>query len=73
MKTLIEKKYINIGFGIGLLILLTINIVTYLNTSHHLDDEKITESAFKIIRYSDVLVFRMADAESNRIITKNMV
>ena len=66
MKTIIEKKYINTGFVIGLLMLLTINILTYLNTSRHLDDEGLTDSALKIIRYTDVLVYRVADAESSR-------
>ena len=66
MKTIIEKKYINTGFVIGLLILLTINILTYLNTSRHLDDEGLTGTALKIIRYTDVLVYRVADAESKR-------
>jgi len=66
MKTIIEKKYINTGFIIGLLILLTINILTYLNTSRHLDDEGLTNTALKVIRYTDVLVYRVADAESKR-------
>lgn len=66
MKTFITKKHINTGFVIGLLILLTINVLTYLNTSRHLSDEGTTGTALKIISYSDALVYKAADAESDR-------
>ncbi len=64
MKTLIEKKYLNIGFAAGLLILLAINILTYVNTFKNLSEEKLKNSAGKITGSSQELISELSESES---------
>ena len=64
MKTLIEKKYLNIGFAAGLLILLAINIITYVNTFDNLDDEKLLNSSGIISTTSEMMISSLAESES---------
>ncbi len=65
MKVLIEKKYINIGFVVALLILLSINILIYFNTTGLFDDEKWINKAVTIIHTSGMLSAKISEAESN--------
>lgn len=76
MKAFIQKKYVNTGFVISIIILLSINILAYLNIKRHLEDEVWIDNALMIIQTSEILVSKLTDAESNRcgyIITGNPV
>lgn len=66
MKKLPEKKYINTGFVIALLILIIVNIVIYLNISFHFEDEVIINKSLNIIQISEVLYSKIIEAETNR-------
>lgn len=66
MKRFLEKKYLNTGFVIALVILLSINILTYLNTSWHFQDEKYQTLALQTMQTSEALLGRMTQAETSR-------
>lgn len=66
MKILLEKKYINTGFAIAILILLSINVLIYLNTTKHFDYENWMEKAITTIHTSEMLSAKLTEAESNR-------
>ncbi len=74
MKRLPEKKYINIGFIAALLILISVNIVIYLNIRFNFEDEEIVTKSLRIIQSSESLYSNIIEAETNRrgyIITGN--
>lgn len=66
MKRIPEKKYINIGFIIALIILTSVNIVIYLNIRIHFEDEDIVNRSLKIIQLSEALYSNIIEAETNR-------
>lgn len=66
VKRLPEKKYINIGFIAALLILVSVNIVIYLNISFHFEDEEIITGSLRIIESSEALYSNIIEAETNR-------
>jgi PAS domain S-box-containing protein len=69
-----EKKYINIGFIAALLILISVNIVIYLNIRFHFEDEEIITRSLRIIESSEALYSNIIEAETNRrgfLITNN--
>lgn len=74
VKRLPEKKYINIGFVAALLILISVNIVIYLNIRFHFQDEEIITRSLTIIQNSEALYSTIVEAETNRrgyLITSN--
>jgi len=74
MKRTLGKKYLNIGFVIGLLILVSVNVVIYLNISFHFEDEKVITKSLRIIQASEELYSNIIEAETNRrgyLITSN--
>ncbi|NOS85655.1 MAG: PAS domain S-box protein [Ignavibacteria bacterium] len=74
MNRLPEKKYINIGFIAALLILISVNIVIYLNIRFHFEDEEIITRSLRIIESSEALYSNIIEAETNRrgfLITNN--
>lgn len=74
MKRLLEKKYINTGFVIALIILISVNIIIYLNIRFHFEDEEIITKSLTIIQSSEVLYSSIIEAETNRrgyLITSN--
>lgn len=66
MKKLPEKKYLNTGFVIALLILIIVNIVIYINITFHLEDEIVINKSLNIIQNSEVLYSKIIEAETNR-------
>ena len=66
MKPVPEKKYINIGFVIALLILVSVNIVIYINIRFHFEDEVIITKSLSIIQSSEALYSNIIEAETNR-------
>lgn len=74
MKRIPEKKYINIGFIAALLILISVNIVIYLNIRFHFEDEEIITKSLLVIQSSEALYSNIIEAETNRrgyLITSN--
>lgn len=68
------KKYLNYGFVIGLLILVSVNVLIYLNISFHFEDERVITKSFTIIKESEELYSNIIEAETNRrgyLITSN--
>lgn len=66
MRKLPEKKYINTGFVIALLILITVNIVIYINISFHFEDEIVINKSLNIIQHTEVLYSKIIETETNR-------
>jgi len=66
LKLVPEKKYINIGFVIALLILVSVNIVIYINIRFHFEDEVIITKSLSIIQSSEALYSNIIEAETNR-------
>lgn len=66
MKRLLEKKYINSGFIIALVILTSVNIVIYLNIRFHFEDEEVVTKSLTIIQTSEALYSNLIEAETNR-------
>lgn len=66
MEKIPEKKYINTGFVIALLILITVNILIYLNIRFHYEDESIITKSLTIIQSSEELYSNIIEAETNR-------
>ncbi len=66
MKKFLEKKYVNTGFVIALVILLSINILTYLNTSRHFQDEKYQTLALQTMQSSEALLSNLTQVETSR-------
>ncbi|KXK42250.1 MAG: signal transduction histidine kinase, partial [Chlorobi bacterium OLB5] len=60
------KKYINTGFVIALLILITVNIVIYINISFHFEDEIVINKSLNIIQHTEVLYSKIIETETNR-------
>ena len=74
MKRTLGKKYLNTGFVIGLLILILVNVLIYLNISFHFEDEKVINKSLRIIQASEELYSNIIEAETNRrgyLITSN--
>ncbi|HWA05343.1 MAG TPA: PAS domain S-box protein [Ignavibacteria bacterium] len=74
VKRIPEKKYINIGFIAALLILISVNIVIYLNIRFHFEDEAIITKSLLVIQSSEALYSAIVEAETNRrgyLITSN--
>lgn len=74
MKKLLEKKYVNTGFVIALLILISVNIIIYMNISFHFEDEDVITKSLTIIQTSEALYSNIIEAETNRrgyLITNN--
>lgn len=74
MKRALGKKYLNTGFVVGLLILVSVNVVIYLNISFHFEDEKVITKSLRIIQASEELYSNIIEAETNRrgyLITSN--
>ncbi|HEY3252184.1 MAG TPA: CHASE3 domain-containing protein, partial [Ignavibacteria bacterium] len=65
MKAL-EKKHINAVFVAAFIILVAVNIVTYLNIRLHLDDEAVINYAFTAIQISESLLSDITEAETSR-------
>jgi PAS domain S-box-containing protein len=75
MPKLLQKKYVNSGFVIALIILLSVNIIIYLNISFHLQDEKIITETLQTIQTAEALYSKTVEASSNRrgyLITHNL-
>jgi len=66
LKKFLEKKYVNTGFVIALAILLSINILTYLNTSRHFQDEKYQTLALQTMQTSEALLTSLTQVETSR-------
>lgn len=66
MPNFLEKKYINTGFVIALIILLIVNIVIYYNIRFHLEDERIITETLQTIQTTEALYSRTFEASSNR-------
>ena len=74
MKRLLEKKYINLGFIVALIILISVNVVIYLNIRFHFEDEIVITKSLTIIQISEALYSNLIEAETNRrgyLITSN--
>ncbi|MCC6866140.1 MAG: PAS domain S-box protein [Ignavibacteria bacterium] len=74
MKGIPEKKYINFGFLLALLILVAVNIVIYLNIRFHFEDEITINKSLKILEKSEKLYASIVESETNRrgyLITNN--
>ena len=74
MKRLLEKKYINYGYVIALIILIIVNIVIYLNIRFHFEDEEVITKSLTIIQRTEALYSNIIEAETNRrgyLITSN--
>ena len=65
MKSL-EKKYVNSFFIVAFIILVAVNIITYLNIRIHLDDEIVINEALATIRISESLFTKISEAETGR-------
>ena len=65
MKKFLEKKYINSGFVIALIILISVNIVIYINLRFHFEDETIIKNSLTIIQVSEALYSNIIEAESD--------
>ncbi len=75
MPKLLRKKYINTGFIIALIILLSVNVVIYLNIRFHIEDEKIITETLQTIQTAEALYSKTVEASSNRrgyLITNNL-
>ncbi len=74
MKRLLEKKYINLGFIIALIILISVNVVIYFNIRFHFEDETVITKSLTVIQISETLYSNLIEAETNRrgyLITSN--
>ncbi len=75
MPKLQEKKYINTGFIIALIILLIVNIVIYRDIRFHLEDERIITETLLTIETAEALYSKTVEVSSNRrgyLITNNL-
>ncbi len=66
MKAFLEKKYVNTGFAIALVLLISVSILTYLNTSNYLKDQDYVKETLLTIQISETLISRLTEAETNR-------
>src|SRR5690349_112872 len=66
MHNFLEKKYINSGFVIALIILISVNIVIYLNIRFHLEDERIITETLRTTQTAEALYSKTLEASSNR-------
>lgn len=66
MHNLLEKKYINSGFVIALIILISVNIVIYLNIRFHLEDERIITETLRTLQTAEALYSKTLEATSDR-------
>lgn len=70
-----DKKYINTGFIIALLILLAVNLMIYFNIRFHFEDEKVVTETLQTIQTAEMLYLKTTEASSNRrgyLITNNI-
>lgn len=75
MPKFLEKKYINTGFVVALIILLIVNIVIYINIRFHLEDERIVTETLQTIQTAEAFYSKTVEASSNRrgyLITNNL-
>jgi PAS domain S-box-containing protein len=75
MPKFLEKKYINSGFVIALIILIIVNVIIYLNIRFHIEDEKIITETLQTIQTAEALYSKTVEASSNRrgyLITNNI-
>src|SRR5260370_40388441 len=66
MNAFLEKKYVNSGFAIALILLISVSILTYLNTSNYLKDEQYVKETLLTIQISETLLSRLTEAETSR-------
>jgi PAS domain S-box-containing protein len=62
----VEKKYVNIAFILAFIILVLINIITYMNIRLHLDDESVLKEALSSIQLSESCLSKITEAETSR-------
>jgi PAS domain S-box-containing protein len=70
-----NKKYINTGFVIALLILIAVNLVIFLNIRFHFEDEKVITDALQTIQITEALYTKIIETSANRrgyLITNNL-
>ena len=66
MKSFLEKKYVNTGFALAIIILISVSILTYLNTSNYLKDQAYVKETLLTIQTSEALLSRLIQAETSR-------
>ena len=66
MKRFLEKKYVNTGFALAIIILISVSILTYLNTSNYLKDQGYVKETLLTIQASEALLSRLIEAETSR-------
>lgn len=66
MKKHPEKKYINTGFVIALIILIIVNIIIFIKIRFYFEEEDIINKSLNIIQNSEVLYSKIIEAETNR-------
>src|SRR5437868_15550211 len=66
MKAFLEKKYVNTGFALAIIILISVSILTYLNTSNYLKDQGYVKETLLTIQSAEALLSRLTQAETSR-------
>ncbi len=66
MKAFLEKKYVNTGFALAIIILISVSILTYLNTSNYLNEQAYVKETLITIQASEALFSRLIESETNR-------
>jgi len=66
MKAFLEKKYVNTGFALAIIILISVSILTYLNTSNYLKEQDYVKETLTTIQTSEALLSRLTQAETSR-------